>query len=411
MIKPKTQENEYERIENLKSYNILDTLPEKEYDQITYLASQICKTPISLISLIDEKRQWFKSHHGLEATETPNEFAFCSHAINEADNIFIVPDSRIDERFHDNPLVTDSPFVIFYAGIPLVTPKGFSLGTLCVIDNVPRILDESQILALKALANQLVKLLELRISLIELRKSEEKLKELNATKDKLFSIIGHDLRGHISGFKSLVELMISDFDLSDSKNLMDVLHIIQKSAASTYDLLENLLAWANSQRNEIVYSPEEIKLNEVVLFSVDLFNELTQNKGITIINNIPNNTIVFADKNMLMIVLRNIISNAIKFTANGKQIIISTYSKGNQQIVKIQDEGTGILPENLLKLFKNTEHITTYGTIGEKGCGLGLLLCKDFIEKNSGEIWVESEIDKGSVFSFSLPIENTLLPE
>jgi signal transduction histidine kinase len=192
---------------------------------------------------------------------------------------------------------------------------------------------------------------------------------------------------------------------------MDVLHIIQKSAASTYDLLENLLAWANSQRNEIVYSPEEIKLNEVVLFSVDLFNELTQNKGITIINNIPNNTIVFADKNMLMIVLRNIISNAIKFTANGKQIIISTYSKGNQQIVKIQDEGTGILPENLLKLFKNTEHITTYGTIGEKGCGLGLLLCKDFIEKNSGEIWVESEIDKGSVFSFSLPIENTLLPE
>ncbi|MBE2189867.1 MAG: GAF domain-containing protein, partial [Candidatus Kapabacteria bacterium] len=179
MIKPKIPENESERLENLKSYAILDTLPEKEYDDITYLASQICGTPISLVSLIDETRQWFKSHHGLHTTETSKDYAFCAHAINDQDKILIVPDSRIDERFHDNPLVTDNPYVIFYAGIPLVSPKGYSLGTLCVIDNVPRKLDESQIQSLKALANQLVKLLELRISLIEIDKSRHKLKELN----------------------------------------------------------------------------------------------------------------------------------------------------------------------------------------------------------------------------------------
>ena len=212
MISAKITEREIERLEDLHSYSILDTLPEKEYDEITFLASQICGTPISLISLIDENRQWFKSHHGLDVTETPKEYAFCAHAIHEQDQIFIVPDSRKDERFHDNPLVTDNPLVIFYAGIPLVTQKGYSLGTLCVIDNVPRNLNDTQIKALKVLANQLMKLLELRISLNEIRRSEQELKALNATKDKLFSIIGHDLRGPISGFKSLIEYMISGYD-------------------------------------------------------------------------------------------------------------------------------------------------------------------------------------------------------
>jgi len=408
MIKPKISENESERLENLKSYAILDTLPEKEYDEITYLASQICGTPISLISIIDETRQWFKSHHGLQATETPKEYAFCAHAINDQDKILIVPDSRIDERFHDNPLVTDNPYVIFYAGIPLVSPNGYSLGTLCVIDNVPRKLDETQIQSLKALANQLVKLMELRISLIEIDKSRQKLKELNATKDKLFSIIGHDLRGPIGSFKSLIELLISGYDLSDTSSLIDILQVIQKTANSTYDLLENLLAWAKSQQNEIVFIPEEIELKPLVSIIIDLFVELSKNKEISLINNIPENSIVFADKNMLMTVLRNLISNAIKFTPNGKQIQIFVDKSRIEHIVVIKDEGTGIKPENLMKLFKNTEHFSTYGTDGEKGSGLGLLLCKDFIEKHDGKIWVESELDKGSIFKFSLPIKSTM---
>jgi len=405
MIKPRIPENEKERIENLKSYAILDTLPEKEYDEITFLASQICGTPISLISLIDETRQWFKSHHGLQATETPKEYAFCAHAINDQDKILIVPDSRIDERFHDNPLVTDNPYVIFYAGIPLVSQKGYSLGTLCVIDNVPRKLDETQILSLKSLANQLVKLMELRISLIEIDKSRLQLKELNATKDKLFSIIGHDLAGPLGSFKSLVEYMISDFDLSDTKTIIEYLNIMQKSANSTYDLLENLLAWAKSQRNEIIYAPDKVEIKKIVSLTIDLFVELTKIKEILLIDNIPEKTIVFADKNMLMTVLRNLISNAIKFTPKGKQIHIFAERTDNEYVITIKDEGTGIKSENLSKLFKNNEHFSTFGTNGEKGTGLGLLLCKDFVEKHGGKIWVESEVNKGSSFKFTLPIK------
>lgn len=177
MIKPTIPANEIDRQKELVSYSILDSLPEKEYDEITFLASQICDTPISLISLLDDTRQWFKSHHGLGVSETPKELAFCAHAINDENNPLIVEDSREDKRFFDNPLVTEDPNVVFYAGMPLVTTKGFALGTLCVIDNEPKVLNESQIKALEALSNQLMKLLELRKSKAEIEQKNKAIQD------------------------------------------------------------------------------------------------------------------------------------------------------------------------------------------------------------------------------------------
>ena len=140
MIPPSIPDNEKERLRELASYSIMDTLSEEEYDNLTAIASTICNTSISLVSLIDDTRQWFKSHHGLDATETPKEYAFCGHAINDPQNVLIVNDSREDERFFDNPLVEGDPYVIFYAGVPLVSQAGLPLGTLCVIDNEPKTL-------------------------------------------------------------------------------------------------------------------------------------------------------------------------------------------------------------------------------------------------------------------------------
>lgn len=403
MIEPIIPSNENERLENLESYQILDTAPEKEYDEITALASHICGTPISLISLIDNSRQWFKSHHGLAAPETPKEIAFCAHAIIDQNEVLIIPDSRLDERFHDNPLVTDNPNVIFYAGVPLVSPKGFPLGTLCVIDNIPRKLEAEQVKALQLLANQLMKLFELRLSLQELKKSEQALQTLNTTKDKLFSIISHDLRGPIGGLKSFVQLLISGLDLTDSESILTNLKAIKTNAASTYDLLENLLAWSISQQNQITFTSETFNLYELVQSTQQIFLGLSQTKEIQIINNIEKDTLITADKNMVMTIMRNLLSNAIKFTPNGKTITITAKNLADSTWISIADQGQGIDSSHLVRLFRKSEYFSTKGTNGEKGSGLGLLLCKDFIKKHNGKIWAESELGKGSTFHFSLP--------
>jgi GAF domain-containing protein len=141
--------HEAKRLKELRKYNILDSLTEKDYEDVTFLAAVICDVPIALISFVDGDRQWFKSHRGLPGSETSREYSFCSHAIEIPDEVMIVEDSRIDERFRNNPLVTGDPGIVFYAGVSLVNKEGFGLGTVCIIDTKTRTLTESQITALK----------------------------------------------------------------------------------------------------------------------------------------------------------------------------------------------------------------------------------------------------------------------
>jgi diguanylate cyclase (GGDEF)-like protein/PAS domain S-box-containing protein len=172
-------ENEQERLTELRKYNILDTEPEAVFESMVQLAAYICQTPIAAISLVDENRQWFKAIVGINATETPRDVAFCAHAILQ-DEPMVVPDALLDERFHDNPLVTDGPGIRFYAGVPLVTPSGLHLGTLCVIDTVSRKIEEKQLDAVKTLADSVMAHLDLRLSHKEIRKYVNDL-QLSAT--------------------------------------------------------------------------------------------------------------------------------------------------------------------------------------------------------------------------------------
>jgi anti-sigma regulatory factor (Ser/Thr protein kinase) len=182
------QDDETARLAALREYRILDTEPERAFDDLALLASQICQTPIALITLVDADRQWFKARTGLAVTQTPRAVSFCAHAIQQRD-LFIVPDTRNDERFRDNPFVTGGPFVRFYAGAPLVTPEGHALGTICVVDSVPRTLTADQREALEALRRQVLAQLELRRNLHELRLALAARDKAEADVIKLSSLI------------------------------------------------------------------------------------------------------------------------------------------------------------------------------------------------------------------------------
>jgi GAF domain-containing protein len=174
-MKAALPENEAARLETLRQYQILDTEPEETFNDLTRLAAYICGTPIALITLIDLNRQWFKSRVGISEQETSRDISFCSHAILQT-GPFVVRDALDDARFAKNPMVTSTPYIRFYAGSPLVTPEGFVLGTLCVIDRVPRDLTEQQVAALRALGNQVITQLEARREIAFLTRALDKYK-------------------------------------------------------------------------------------------------------------------------------------------------------------------------------------------------------------------------------------------
>jgi len=189
---------EAQRLAALDRYAILDTEPEQSFDDLVILASHVCKTPMALLSLVDDRRQWFKSAVGVQVRETPREFSFCAHAIQKQEHLFIVQDTLKDERFRDNPLVTGEPHIRFYAGAPLVTEDGFALGTLCVGDRQPRELDEEQKIALHSLSRLALRQMELRTNLQMLkdalndRTREEHARELELKRleEKLVRVLG-----------------------------------------------------------------------------------------------------------------------------------------------------------------------------------------------------------------------------
>jgi signal transduction histidine kinase len=228
------------------------------------------------------------------------------------------------------------------------------------------------------------------------------LQELNATKDKFFSIISHDLKGPLNSLSSFSGLLINHADSLSKEEITMLAKDLDKNLKNLFALLENLLEWSRSQTGNIVFTPEVFDLNHLLEINRELLATQAQNKRISIINQSKENVNIYAHKHSVNTVIRNLISNAIKFTTEGGRITISTKLAEGQVLVTISDTGVGMSKEIQEKLFRiDTKH-STKGTADEKGTGLGLILCKEFIEKNGGRIWVESEVGKGSSFQFTL---------
>jgi len=230
------------------------------------------------------------------------------------------------------------------------------------------------------------------------------LEELNATKDKFFSIIAHDLRGPIGSMHSLLEL-ISEPDMqTDQEQYLELLNVMKDVSKTTFNLLENLLIWANSQRGYIEFAPKFYNLNKLVEQNISLLSQAARNKDITLVNMVSGRCVGFFDNNMINTVIRNLLNNAIKFTMHGGVVEVIASDPTDFLEVSVRDNGMGMKPEIIDKLFKiDTVSKSSAGTAGESGTGLGLLLCKEFISKHNGTITVESEPGNGSTFTFSIP--------
>jgi PAS domain S-box-containing protein len=242
-----------------------------------------------------------------------------------------------------------------------------------------------------------------KLAELELLKSETRLRELNATKDKFFSIIAHDLKSPFNSIIGFSNLLARQIEEKDYAAIEKYAGIIQNSSQQAMDLLMNLLEWSRSQTGRIFFTPENNDLSELINQSIELFYGYRQQKSIAIYSKILVNQPIFADKAMISTILRNLISNAIKFTKAGGEIIISSENKPNELVVTVSDNGVGIDEGSISKLFRIDQNHSTLGTEKEKGTGLGLLLCKEFVEKHGGRIWVESSQGKGSKFSFTIP--------
>ena len=235
---------------------------------------------------------------------------------------------------------------------------------------------------------------------LEITGQKEALKHLNTIKDKLFSIVSHDLRGPINSFSGILELMRSE---SMTKEEIAMLcENLQGDLGRLKSLLDNLLNWAKTQMQGIKSNQVPIFLNEVVKENIDLLGPEASKKHITLVNKVEKDTRILADLDMAKLILRNLINNAIKFTPDNGKVIVDARSQADHVEISVADNGVGI-PEDIAgKLFSNDYHYSKLGTSKEDGSGLGLLLCREFIEENGGKIWVESEEGKGSIFKFIL---------
>lgn len=405
MISAEIPVNEKERLTKLKEYNILDTPEEESFDEIVKLASIICKVPMSTITLIDEKRQWFKAKVGLKYQETSREIAFCAHVIN-GDDLMIINDAAEDERFADNPMVTSDPDIRFYAGMPLITPDGNKLGTICVIDNVPRTLTEEQKFALQILAKNVITLLELRLknsnlsdTLTTLYSQSNEIERINNINTRLLSILAHDLKNPLGVIQQVTDMYLAGQISSDDMN--EIFTELKKNVKNALDMLNEVLQWGTAQVEGRATDFQEFNIYDLIEQKQESYYLLLKSKGNKLVNLCEKELNFKADLNMMRFILRNLIMNANKFTKGGT-ISVQTFDGDDFVEIVVSDTGVGMKPSQINRLFQWETRQSSDGTSGEKGTGLGLLICNEFVHKQGGKIWVESSLGNGSKFHFTI---------
>jgi len=379
--------NEVERIKALRSYGILDTAIEPSFDDITRIASYVCQTPISIISLVDDGRQWFKSEIGLGVRQTPMEQSICAHAILEH-SFLEVEDVTKDPRFDCNPLVTGAPHVRFYAGALLRTPDGLPLGTVCVLDDKPRVLSAEQRDVLSALARQVM-------SQMEFRRALHLSDRLQRNISRLMAVAGHDL-------KQPLQVMVMAIDrirnkLTDEKDRERLGYAIDAGMR----MAEELDRLAETSMLDAGFGTPNLRAFPIA----DVFESILANwrlhaeaKGLELVA-VPSKARVVSDPGMLRAILGNLVGNAIKYTDHGR-VLVGCRKHGNAVTIEVLDSGAGIAAEQLTSIFDAFHQINP----ASEGLGLGLSIVRRTAEVLGHEIALKSDLARGSHFTVKVPL-------
>jgi signal transduction histidine kinase len=436
----------------LRNLEILDTPPEAEFDDLVALAAEICGAPISLISLIDSERQWFKATVGLAYRETPIVDSFCAQAINQ-DGLFVVVDATKDKRFNLNPLVLGEPHIRFYAGMPVYAGEGVPIGTLCVIDTVPRFLTPSQVKGITVLTHQVQALIELRserkkkqvemrireelLSRIEssnqtLTESNQKLEnlsveleqrrlqhmaneselrkrsELDALKNEYVAMLSHELRSPLTSVRGAVGILsaglMSPGTAKGSKLFEIAVTNLDRMIRLVNDVLnlERIASGASSLRME------QCCLDESLRQAIDTMMPIAQESDVTLVANSIAETegpmLYFeGDADRILQVLINLLSNAVKFSPAGSHVVVDIMASSDELTVRISDAGRGIPEDQLEKVFERFRQVEQDDSRRLGGTGLGLAICRAIVEQHYGRIWAGRNDGKGTSFFVTLP--------
>jgi signal transduction histidine kinase len=394
-IAPPTAD-EAARLKALYDYEVLDTEAEKMFDDLTQLAAQICDAPITLISLIDPNRQWFKSKVGMDKEETSRDIAFCAHAIHQKE-IFEVRDTLQDKRFFDNPLVTSAPNIRFYAGTPLVSQDGHAIGTLCVIDDKPNKLTSDQRQALEVLGRSV-------ISQMELRQKIKELKQANEHKTEFLSNMSHELRTPLNAIIGFSRLMLDDIKYQKlPANFPEYLGHIDYSGRRLLSVVNSVIDLNKIEAGMMQVQLEPTCIREFIKDLEGMLAITANEREVVFSVNVSDrlSTYLVIDQAKISQIITNLVHNAIKFTDSGKWVKVEFSFNNENLMITVADQGAGISSADQAKLF------TKFQQVGQakssEGSGLGLSITQGLVEILGGTIKVLSTLGSGSIFRVILP--------
>jgi signal transduction histidine kinase/ActR/RegA family two-component response regulator len=386
--------DEAERLEALASYKILDTPAEEGFDDLTFLVAQLLGTPIALVSLIDGDRQWFKSHYGLDAVETPRHIAFCAHAI-ALRTMLLVPDSRLDPRFSDNPLVVGAPGIRFYVGVPLINPEGYALGTLCGIDLVPRILAPQQIEALQRLGRQ-------AMTQLELRRARDAALKSAAAKSEFLSTMSHEIRTPLNGVIGMTDLLSAT---SLDAEQTELAAIIKGCGKHLLAVIDDVLNFSKLESGKLSLERTNFDLGAAVAQAESIVRIAAAAKGIgLIVEGTVQRARRLGDPTRLGQVLLNLLANAVKFTDAGQVTLRFGETSGERIRFTVSDTGIGMTRDTVRHLFEKFSQADTSTTRRFGGTGLGLAITHRIVTLMGGTVSVTSTPGVGSTFTVELPL-------